>query len=383
MPPPAAIDPAEHPTTAERASRTRGTGYIPTLDGWRAVAIVWVIFNHSQIWTFGRFSTGVVTATGGRGVTLFFALSGFLICTRLLREESAFGSLSIKSFYIRRLFRIQPAALTYLLIVAVLSLFGIIPTLWSGIAGAALMVRNFWPASHGAFWYTVHFWSLSVEEHFYLLLPGFLLLCRRRRLPILASAFVLMEFWRLVVLRHHFLQKWAISLEFRTDIAIGGILIGCVFAVVLVDPRLRLAVQRWLRPWMALLVAGSVFTFPFFKGPLLGMANILLVFPLLIAATVLHPHALLSRFLEFAPIRFIGRVSYSLYLWQQLFLNVYTAPAAGSFRSHNLLSWAAAFACAIISFYLIETPFVRIGHRIAKRFDHGPATQAEPRIVTS
>lgn len=353
----------------ERAHRARGSGYIPTLDGWRAVAIVWVLFGHSQIWTYGRVSTRAIHKTGGRGVSLFFALSGFLICTRLLREETATGSISMRSFYLRRLFRIQPAALTYLLVIALLSLIGMIPAYWSSVAGAAFMVRNFWPASHGAFWYTVHFWTLSVEEHFYLLLPGFLVLCRRRRLPILAFTVIAIEVWRLIVLKYRPLQRWGLSVDQRTDIAMAGILLGSVFAVALTNPHARRTAQRWLRPWVAVIIAALVLTLPFFKTHMVDETSVISIFPLLIAATVLHPQALLSRFLEISPIRYIGRISYSLYLWQQLFLNPYTHPASGTFQSQNLLSCAAAIACAVASFYLIETPFIRIGHKIAKRFD--------------
>jgi peptidoglycan/LPS O-acetylase OafA/YrhL len=84
---------------------------------------------------------------------------------------------------------------------------------------------------------------------------------------------------------------------------------------------------------------------------------------------MLHPDSLTSRFLEFAPIRFVGRISYSLYLWQELFFNPFHVPAPGSFRSHTLLCWGATFGCAIASYYWIETPLIRYGHRIARKFD--------------
>lgn len=101
------------------------------------------------------------------GVYLFFALSGLLICNRLLREEQIFGGISLRSFYARRLFRIQPAAMVYLAVVAILMLSGKIPEVWSTVLGAALMIRSLWPS--GAIdWSTAHFWSLAVEEQFYL-----------------------------------------------------------------------------------------------------------------------------------------------------------------------------------------------------------------------
>jgi peptidoglycan/LPS O-acetylase OafA/YrhL len=93
------------------------------------------------------------------------------------------------------------------------------------------------------------------------------------------------------------------------------------------------------------------------------------VYPVLIAATALHPQSLMSKFLELAPVKFVGRISYSLYLWQQLFFHGDDLSASNFFHSHALISWSATFACAIASYYLIETPLIRRGHKIARRFD--------------
>src|ERR1700727_1736668 len=122
---------------------TKGSSYIPTLDGWRTVAILWVLLGHSRPWKIGWLSS--TSIQGGRGVQLFFALSGLLICDRLLREEQRFGGISLRSFYTRRFFRIQPAALAYLSVISILMLSGEIPRVWSAVAGSALMVRTFLP----------------------------------------------------------------------------------------------------------------------------------------------------------------------------------------------------------------------------------------------
>jgi peptidoglycan/LPS O-acetylase OafA/YrhL len=151
----------ERPATQAVKPRS---GYLPTLDGWRAIAILWVMEGHSKVWSHGGISNEWVRDTGYRGVQLFFALSGFLICTRLLREETRFGGISLRSFYTRRVFRIQPAAMTFLLVVVLLGVVGVLPQFWPGIVGAALMVRNIWPTNLApGYWYTSHFWSLAVE----------------------------------------------------------------------------------------------------------------------------------------------------------------------------------------------------------------------------
>jgi peptidoglycan/LPS O-acetylase OafA/YrhL len=349
----------------------QGSGHISTLDGWRTVAILWVFEAHSQAWSYGRFSNAWLHQSGYRGVQLFFALSGFLICSRLLREEGRLGSISLRSFYTRRLFRIQPAAMTYLLTVFLLGLFGIVPFFWPGIVGAALMVRNIWPTSTAyGYWYTAHFWSLAVEEHFYLLLPGFLLLVRRRRLLILSAIAVLLELWRQLVLRAPMLQNgpgW--QLEQRTDVVMDGILLGSVVAVALTHDGLLSAAVNLLRPWVAVLYAAAVFFVLEHHHSSVTGISLITVYPLLIVSTALHPGSWLGQFLELAPMRFLGKISYSLYLWQQLFFRP-EAPSPGSFRSHVFLCWCATFACALASYYLIETPLIRKGHKIAKRFDH-------------
>jgi hypothetical protein len=81
-------------------------------------------------------------------------------------------------------------------------------------------------------------------------------------------------------------------------------------------------------------------------------------------ATVLHAGSLCGKFLELPAVRFIGRISYSLYLWQQFFSYAFAPPSPGSFRSHQLLCFAATSACAVASYYLIETPLIRVGHRL-------------------
>lgn len=355
-----------HPTEVD-PRRSRSKGYIPTLDGWRAIAIIWVLSAHSQPWSFGWFSFSPVMDTGDRGVQLFFALSGFLICTRLLREEAGSKAISLKSFYIRRLFRIQPAAFTYLLVLVLLGMMGIIKLYFPGVVGAALMIRNYWPpkAVEGH-WYSAHFWSLAVEEHFYLLLPGFLVLCRRRRLTILAVAVIACESWRLIVFQHPSLQRVGMLVHLRTDMTLGQILLGSVFAVALAENASFVTyVKRWLHPWVALLYAAVVFTRLGLHRSRFDHAILITVFPVLIIASVYHADTWLGRFLELPAVRFVGRISYSLYLWQMLFLNPFVTPAPGTFRANNTLCWSAAIACSIASYYLIEKPLISVGHRLA------------------
>lgn len=349
---------------------SRATGrYLPSLDGWRAVAISWVIISHHEIWQVGPINDYWVQHTGSRAVQLFFALSGYLICTRLLQEEKRGGFISLKSFYIRRLFRIQPAALTYLAVVALLGLVGIIPFYWQGIAGAALMVRNYWPEARvSSYWYTGHFWSLAVEEHFYLFLPGFLVLCRRdARLWVNFVLLVVAEAWRVIVFDHPHMLHFHGDQYQRTDTAIGAILLGSTVALALEDGHVLQLAKRYLRPGLALLYAAFVLWLLGWHHSRFYNIALITIYPAVIVSTVLHPTSWVTRFLELAPMRFVGRISYSLYLWQQIFALTPEGYSPFGLNRHPWLCWVLPFVCAVASYYLVERPFVQIGHRLTAR----------------
>jgi peptidoglycan/LPS O-acetylase OafA/YrhL len=358
------------------------SGYIPSLDGWRAVAILWVLEGHSQAWNLGPVNNHWLRETGGRAVQLFFALSGYLICTRLLREEERFGSISLRSFYTRRVFRIQPAAMTYLAVLSLLMLIGTIPHAWTSVLTAAAMLRNIFPENSQS-WETGHFWSLAVEEHFYLFLPGFLLLVKRYRAAILAVLVVASLRWRLYETTPERLLHVSPMIYLRTDIVIGGILLGSVFALLMRKPGVLKLTRAWLHPYVALLYTAAVFTRIELHHSRMDETWLVTVYPILIVSTALHPEALTTRFLELAPVRFLGRLSYSLYLWQQLFFNYHVAPAPHSLRSHVVLCWVILFALAVASYYLIETPMIRIGHRIAKKFDLQELRENQAKLETA
>lgn len=200
------------------------SNYLPTLDGWRALSIALVILHHSQLQCTIPILGAMIRALsniGETGVELFFAISGLLICSRLLDEESHSGRINVKNFYIRRCFRILPAAIFYLLVIAILAAFHIIP-LWPFDWFAALLFfRNyamvFEYLHHSPLalhWYTGHFWSLSMEEHFYLLLPAVLVVFKKTRRYILISLVVVIALWRFL-LTHILHGNYQIN--FRTD----------------------------------------------------------------------------------------------------------------------------------------------------------------------
>jgi peptidoglycan/LPS O-acetylase OafA/YrhL len=141
------------------------TKRIPTLDGLRAAAISIVIASHID-----QHQSMALSRIGHMGVMIFFALSGYLITARLLDEYAANGRISLRNFYLRRAFRILPPALTYIAILSILAAAGLVVCNAAAIRGALLFYVNYMDV--GDTGHRVgHFWSLSVEEHFYLLWP--------------------------------------------------------------------------------------------------------------------------------------------------------------------------------------------------------------------
>src|ERR1700737_1886195 len=155
--------------------RPHNPGYLPTLDGWRAIAIFSVMLSHDRLHHFGPLSTQGFQDPGALGVDIFFAISGILICSRLLTEEHSQGFISRRNFYVRRAFRILPPAAVFLAMLLLLKVTVHFPVALPEVLASLFFVRNY-ASTFLHFqtiypFYTSHFWSLAIEENFYLLLP--------------------------------------------------------------------------------------------------------------------------------------------------------------------------------------------------------------------
>jgi peptidoglycan/LPS O-acetylase OafA/YrhL len=345
--------------------------YIPTLDGWRAIAILLVVFHHDGPHRLGWLSTGWAYWHGATGVDIFFAISGLLICTLLLDEEADTGRIHLGQFYLRRAFRILPAAMTYLLVVALLCGAGVISAVHrSEWFGSLFFYRNF-QINVPATWYTNHFWSLSVEEHFYFFLPGLLVLIPRRRAAVLLGLGLTALAAGTVV--HHF-HDFSVPFPF-TDFRLGALLLPAATAVALRNDKVRRAAARLLQPLPVILLTMAAITW------LHWMTFAILPFFMvaLVASTVLNPGGVAGAALESAPLRFIGKRSYSLYLWQQLFMVGHFRPGLYDFALQRWpWSLACAFLCACLSYSFVEQPLIRAG----RRFVTPRKQQAAPVLAT-
>jgi peptidoglycan/LPS O-acetylase OafA/YrhL len=349
-------------------------GYIASLDGWRAFAVLGVMICHDLPFTVFEHSTAVYQGYGGYGVLVFFAISGFLITTRILEEERLCGTFEIRRFYIRRVFRIQPAELSYLAVIALLLATHVFQDSWHFWVAALFLYVNYSyhqaPSTHS---YTVgHFWSLAVEEHFYLLLSLLLVTVKRNRALVLGLLYF--AFWLPIHIRYPAGVGYLPDQSPReTQWNLQYLLLASLAAVLLQGPTMIAFAKKFLRPWVMLVV--TIVSIPIHHliwhagpgGAVLFVATYLSIF--WIVATAFHPESWTTRLLESAPLRFVGRISYSLYLWHILFFFKVSAMTVTNpvllACSGRVAKYVAAFAMATLSYYFIEKPMIRIGHRLA------------------
>jgi peptidoglycan/LPS O-acetylase OafA/YrhL len=333
------------------------SGRIPALDGLRAVAVLLVLFSHATL-TRGFPSLGLASAfdrLGSAGVDVFFVLSGFLITSLLCRERERSRAISLRAFYLRRALRLLPAYLCFLVFVALLAVAGKADVTRGDWVAAGTYTMNF--RAHPA-WELGHIWSLSIEEHFYLLWPPVLaLLPPRRAVGALAAVLLLEPLARIAVL------VWSPSRvsesELWTFTRLDPLAAGCLLALLSRSPSGVRPLDAAARAWpavLALLVAamtGSMISGKFDVG--VGPSLIAVTLALLVWAAIHHA----PRWLQSPTMIAIGLGSYSLYLWQEVFLNPRRFEWWNRFPQNLLL--AALFA--VISYRVIERPFLRVKER--------------------
>jgi peptidoglycan/LPS O-acetylase OafA/YrhL len=353
-------------------------GRIPCLDGLRALSIALVFVEHASLVAFHR-PTGMlgwlVGNVGGIGVDVFFAISGFLITLLLLREWRRNDGISLKGFYCRRFLRLMPAAILFLLTVFAFQVAGRAHLEGRNWLHVVTYTVNFDPRP---VWETAHLWSLSIEEQFYLLWPFTLLLLGPRKAGILAAAWLLgAPVLRFVMLRLHphdmgRFDNW-------TPIRVDCIAAGCLLALVAGDERF----QRWTRAsrpvaMVLIAVAAAAMFLSYALGTRaatyavsVGLSVRAACIAAVIWLSINHFRSGWGRLLDSRPFVVVGVLSYSLYLWQQLFLNPHAhgeGPSTGGAGAAGrvLLGVALAFAAATASYLMVERPFLRLKDRVGK-----------------
>lgn len=332
-------------------------GYIPAIDGLRAIAVVSVILFH--LWP-------KLLPGGFTGVDIFFVISGFVVTGSLLgRNFASLGELA-KWFYARRLMRIMPA-LVVMLLAAILVTQLFVPQAWLsnsiaqtgrfaffGLSNIVLAIDTetyFGPqAAYNPF---THTWSLGVEEQFYLLFP--LLLFWHQRLHTGARAIC----WVAILTGASLLicavlgalaPKFAFYLIFSRFWELGAGMLLCLTRDRWLGWARR---QKWLAPVSALAIIagltvseGPLFPFPLALLPVLGTLGLI--------AAICAGSA--TRVLGSKPMVAVGLLSYSLYLWHWPVFVLFRWTSGLQTQNLQLLALAIAVALAILSYFLVERP---------------------------
>jgi peptidoglycan/LPS O-acetylase OafA/YrhL len=349
---------------------------IPSLNGLRALSILMVIASHLNQnkyfpHSFNKFAS--VFFNGSFAVDIFFIISGFLITSLLINEKRENGHISLKNFYIRRVLRIFPAYYFFLLILFVFQMFGYGHSSFGIWLGNITFTRQFFPEGNPELG---HLWSLSVEECFYLIWPVLFIKVNQYKVHGIIIAIILAAIGRFFCYSYP-------TIKFSHNIfsAADALLIGCLFAIKYEEIVIYVTKAR---KKILIAISALIFSLPiyayFFQVLTLGglspvkafwiirvfaplsyslFGSIGLFTNILIALIIVYAiniKGVLFTFLNFSFMDYIGRLSYSIYLWQQPFTYDF-------FFGHRIPIYILIlliFLCAAFSYHIIERPFLRL-----------------------
>ena len=355
---------------------------LPQLDGLRTAAVLLVLAYHvARAHDLPQLPGGFI------GVDVFFVLSGFLITTLLLKEHAKTGTIALRRFYVKRLWRLYPALILVSAVVAAVFAFvpgpfGLEPASPLEAVVALTYAMSWWSGLEltGGPYLLGLTWSLSVEEHFYLLWPVLLLAVLRRggRVGAVAVIALLANAWTAAVALG---GADADRMYFLPDTRFSQILTGCLLAAVLHRTpdlgRLRPAVSSrvaWtvLASLAAIVVLATRYDAWYWAG---GMQAVGVGTALVIGHLVVHPEARLSRLLRWGPLPLLGLWSYGIYLWHLPLMRL-AAPLFDGSVLVTVLAGLASIPIAGASYRWLEQPLL---HRRTLRPVPTPAARTPER----
>ena len=329
---------------------------LPVLDGWRGISIFAVLAAHMLPLGPPRFDLNYLAGEFGMG--LFFALSGFLITSTLYFNPS------VRTFVIRRLFRIVPAAWLFLLIT--LAFTNASSSTWR----ANLLFYANLPPYH-LVPIAGHFWSLCVEVQFYALIALLFLALRKTSLALLPWLCLAVTLNRIHAHMTADVVTW-----YRIDDILAGAALAYLF-----HSRFSAPLKRLLHhvnpaiPAVLLFLAGhkSLFWLSQFRPYFAVLA---------IGATLFHDGTLWNRVLESRPLKYLATISYALYIWHPLATHGWFDPASKTAKyARRPLGIALSYLLAHLSTRYLEMPFIQLGKRLTRRKPTAPLVT--PEVLTS
>ena len=360
------IKPRKQPLVAHAVPDYLQDATYPTLTGIRGLAIILVLLYHLGINHFLRQANSWLT--GRTGVDIFFVLSGFLISTLLIKEKINIGRVSLKNFYIRRALRILPLAYLFLLVMILLNQVFHLGITGNSFLAGFLLLKNL-PGDIHDHW-TGHFWSLSIEEQFYLFFPLLIIWADLNKLLILIIfALSLVLLFSLLGVHHivddipllHFISHGMMYVFWEGPFVI---LTGCLISVLAFKGFVpaQTARNNWPAP-VCLIVLALVIRSPSFRfySPYLSEFIADLFIGLVIMLSI-RSTSLITRFLNFRFLRLMGTLSYSIYIWQQIFIwmpinlpqHLWGLSSDIWFLLTDLLRLAGILSVSILSYYFFE-----------------------------
>ena len=320
------------------------------LDGFRAAAAIGITVEHAVAYRYKPMFEGVPDAFWNiptmlsQGVLMFFIISGYIITFLLEKEQKATGRVNVGAFYLRRTLRIWPCFFAYLAVIFTLAQLGYIV-----IAPTDFLVASTFTCNVGFYecsWDVAHTWTTAIQEQYYLLWPLLFLFLgfERRAIGLIAIIAACVVWFILTGFKYH-----------HNAISIATIALGALYAV---HEPLRNFIARWAIWPVWIPVAAFYFSLPIIPGD----DNLLMVFsPFLVLYVVFacRDLTLWRIILQSKPMQMIGAFSFSLYLWQQLFVG-----PTSFLGEPRLIEGQFSIFCMpvaiFLSYQLLEKPSIRL-----------------------
>ncbi|MBO4402761.1 MAG: acyltransferase [Bacteroidales bacterium] len=338
--------------------------HLPGLNGLRAIAALSVMWGHTFQTDFGNWGvTGYTLPVAADGVTLFFVISGFLITYLLLHEQAQNRTISIPKFYMRRILRIWPIYYAYMIVALIIC----------GVEnGSALWFYGFFAANIPFILSVgiipiVHYWSLGVEEQFYLFWPWIVKFTHGKNVRLLTVAIGLCVLWLLC--------KWGTTIAYRffAVTRFDCMMIGAMGAMLYFSKNsffLKVFGNRWVGFVSLLAITFSIPWANCIPAPVRPQVIALLSLGAIMSQLAVHPVVNLENRL----CDFVGRISYGIYVIHPLVIILLSS----FYRNHapqmpHLLSATAVYLIvtvftifvAAMSYRWFEQPFLRMKNRFA------------------
>ena len=348
---------------------------IPSLNGWRAVAIIIVLLAHERFAAdysnikFHWFSDKLIY--GILGVQIFFVLSGFLITVLLIKEQIKHKRINIGSFFIRRIIRIFPVLYLYLITVLLLNNLLDLQLPINSLIGPLLYIHNFHFSPDN--WIIGHTWSLSVEEQFYLIWP-FLFQRQNKSVFIILLLLILIPIINIIVYKYPQYQNFLFAPFLQPA---SSIFCGALMAITIVKTHTLFDFRKLFHPVglvLAILLMDMVYFFS--QRAMLGklllpfgdtIVNVCICYAILYSLIIRNGY--FYKLLNFKWMFFLGTISYSIYIWQQLFIIPKGTFPKIEIYSYYPINIVFAIGIAILSYYGFEKPFLNLKKKFNVKYE--------------